>query len=282
MSTIGVIGPGRAGTALALALTQAGHHVFIHGRRGKELPPPLVLSAGAGAPPWLGEVESVLLAVPDAAITPLAAMLAAGGAIGSSHVVLHLSGLLDATALAPLAPAGAALGSFHPLKPFATDPVAAAASLAGVLATVEGDERAVACGLALARDLGMRGERITAAAKPAYHAGAVFASNYPVTLAATAERLFLEAGLSPEAAHAGLAALMRGAAENVARFGAAALTGPIARGDVETVRRHLEVLSAADAALYRAVGRATLTLATLDETTRAKLTALLEGTGREG
>lgn len=282
MSTIGVVGPGRAGTALALALTQAGYRVSIHGRRGKKLPPPLVLSVGAGAPPWLGEVETVLLAVPDAAITPVAATLAAGDGIGSSHVVLHLSGLLDATALAPLRPTGAALGSLHPLKPFATDPEASAATLAGALATVEGDERAVTRGLALAEALGMRGERITAAAKPAYHAAAVFASNYPVTLAATAERLFREAGLSPDAAQVGLAALLRGAAENVARFGAAGLTGPIARGDVDTVRRHLAALSGEDAVLYRVLGRTTLALVTLDAPTRAKLSVLLEGTGSEG
>lgn len=278
MSTIGVIGPGRAGTALALALSHAGYRVRMHGRRGKKVPPPLVLSVGAGAPPWLGEVETVLLAVPDAAVTPVAATLASAGGIGASHVVFHLSGLLDATVLAPLQPTGAALGSFHPLKPFATDPEASAATLAGALATVEGDERAVTRGLALARDLGMRGERITAAAKPAYHAAAVLASNYPVTLAAAADRLFRSAGLSPEAAHAGLAALLRGAADNVARFGPAGLTGPIARGDVETVRRHLAALSGEDAVLYRALGRATLALVTLDAPTRAKLAALLEGT----
>lgn len=259
MSAVGVVGPGRVGTALALALRRLGYDVAIHGRRGKALPPPLSLTWG-DVPPWLAEVSTVLVTVPDPVIADVAERLASSGAIGGGHVVLHCSGLLDRSALAPLDASGAALGSMHPLKSFA-DPVAASESLDGTLAAVEGDERAVARATALATALGMRPHPIRGDRKPVYHAAAVFAANYPVTLLAAAERLCESAGLARDAARAGLGALSRGVVENAMRLGPDALTGPIARGDVETVRRHLAALGGADAALYRALGRATLDLA---------------------
>ncbi|HXE82365.1 MAG TPA: NAD(P)-binding domain-containing protein, partial [Gemmatimonadales bacterium] len=92
---IGLIGPGRAGAGLALALTQAGYTVCLHGRRKKNLPKPLTLTVGDGTKPpqWIGDIEIVVLAVRDDAITPLAASLARAGVITERHVVLHLSGV---------------------------------------------------------------------------------------------------------------------------------------------------------------------------------------------
>lgn len=269
MSAVGIVGPGRVGTALALALQRLGYDVAMHGRRGNAVPPPLSLTWG-DVPPWLAEVSTVLLTVPDAAISEVAAHLAECGAIGGGHVVLHCSGLLDRAALAALDSSGAGLGSMHPLKSFA-DPVTASETLDGTLAAVEGDARAVARATALATALGMRPEPVRADRKPIYHAAAVLASNYPVTLLASAERLLETAGLSADAARAGLGSLARGAVENAARLGANALTGPIARGDAETVRRHLAALSGDDAALYRALGWATLALTAHPPATRRAL-----------
>jgi predicted short-subunit dehydrogenase-like oxidoreductase (DUF2520 family) len=271
---VGVIGAGRAGLSLGLALARAGHMVRIHGRRTQPVPPPLTLTTGA-PPAWLREMDVLLLAVPDDAISELAAALAAHGRTRAGQVVLHLSGALGRDALQALAASGAALGSLHPLQTL-TDPAAAPERLRGAVAAVEGEPQAVEVASGLARDVGLVPVPIPSDQKPRYHAAAVFASNFLVALAGVAQRLFVEAGLPDEVARTGLAALMAGALENLRAGGpAGALTGPVARGDVETIRRHLEVLRKADADLYRALSRAALDLARLDPERRRAIQELL-------
>src|SRR3989449_4624517 len=113
--------------------------------------------------------------------------------------------------------------------------------------------------------------RVAANAKPIYHAGAVFASNYFVVVEAVAQRLLRLAGLSDAEAWQALRPLVAGTFDNLTGQGPlAALTGPVARGDTATLRRHIERLSRDDALLYRALGRAALELARargVDETT---------------
>ncbi len=276
MSAVGIVGPGRAGLGIGLALAQAGHEVRLHGRRGKPVPPPLELSWG-GPPPWLRDVGIVLLAVPDPAIGLAAEALAASDGVTPRHVVLHLSGLVDHTALGALRPSGAALGSLHPLQAI-SEPEAAPQRLVGALAAIEGDERAVAAATALASAIGLHPVVIDPGAKPGYHAGAVVASNYLVVLAALAERLFTRAGLPTAAARQGLAALMRGTVDNVAREGPlGSLTGPIVRGDADAIRQHLATLDPGVARIYRALGRAALELAKLDDAVRRRVERALEG-----
>jgi predicted short-subunit dehydrogenase-like oxidoreductase (DUF2520 family) len=274
---VGVVGPGRAGLGLALALTEAGYGVRLHGRRGKEVPPPLSLSWG-GPPPWLAEVEVVILAVKDDAIADAARDLAAAGGIGGAHTVLHLSGLLDETPLAALRGTGAALGCLHPLQAIAR-PEVAADRLRGAIAALTGDARAVAVGRTLAERLGMRAVEVAPAAKVRYHAAAAIASNYLVVLTAVAERLMLEAGIEPDAAREGVATLMRGTLANAREAGAAALTGPIVRGDVETVRAHLRVLPSELKVIYRSLGHAALALARLEGDVAAKMRRVLDADG---
>lgn len=275
MTAVGLVGPGRAGLGLGLALARAGHAVRLHGRRGKTVPPPLVLSWG-GAPPWLADVEVVVLAVPDGAVAAAAGELAQAPGLAARHVVLHLSGLLDHTVLAPLRPSGVALGSCHPLQALAA-PQAAPERLRGALAVLEGDERAVNAARALARSIGLEPVELPAGGKARYHAGAVVGSNYVVVLAALAERLLVDAGLPAEVAGRGLAALLRGTVENVAREGPlSALTGPIARGDTDAVSRHLAALDRETGRLYRALGRAALELARLDDATRRRVREALD------
>jgi predicted short-subunit dehydrogenase-like oxidoreductase (DUF2520 family) len=273
VTAVGIVGAGRAGLGLALALTDAGWTIRLHGRRGKHVPPPLSLSWG-GPAPWLDQVEVVLLAVRDGAVADAAAELEASGSVQARHVVLHLSGLLDETPLAVLRSTGAALGSFHPLQAIARAEDARE-RLRGAIAALTGDERACEAGADLARTLGMRPVRVPGAGKARYHAAAVIASNYLVVIAAAAEQLMADAGLAPDAARQGIATLMEGTVTNVRAAGRSALTGPIARGDVATVRAHLAVLPADLADLYRALGRATLGLATLEESTHAQMQALL-------
>ena len=261
---IGLIGPGRAGVGLALALAQSGgYSVYLHGRKKKNLPPPLTLTVGDGAtpPPWLGDVDVVILTVRDDAIKPLAESLAKSRSIAARHVVLHLSGVQGQEALGPLVTSRAALGSLHPLQTI-VEPERAPARLKGAWAAVEGMARAVEAGEQIARDLGMRPFRIGTKAKPIYHAGAVFASNYLVVVEAVAQRLLRHAGLSDADAWAALRPLVEGTLENLTRQEPkSALTGPVARGDTATIVRHLESLASDDAKLYRALGRAALELA---------------------
>lgn len=260
---VGVIGPGRAGTGLALAWVRAGHDVRLHGRRAKPVPVPLTLTTGApdAPPPWIDDVQVLICAVPDDAIAPLARALSATGAIRPEQIVLHLSGSLDQRALSALAPCGAALGSLHPLQTL-VEPERAPDHLRGAWAAVEGDPRAIAIAERLAQDIGLHPFRLLPEQKALYHAGAVFASNYFVVVEAVAQRLLERAGLDRNDAWAALAPLVRGTFENLTRGGPeAAITGPVLRGDVATLTRHVEALPDTERLLYRELGRVVLDLA---------------------
>jgi predicted short-subunit dehydrogenase-like oxidoreductase (DUF2520 family) len=162
----------------------------------------------------------VLLAVPDSEIAAAAAAIAPGRLVG------HLSG---ATTLAPLAPHEAF--SLHPLMTV----TGAQTRFAGATAAVAGStDRALATARALAERLGMRAIEVADADRAAYHAAASVAANFLVALEAAAERLAATTGID----RAALAPLARAALDNWADLGPErALTGPIARGDHETVER---------------------------------------------
>lgn len=276
---MGIIGPGRAGLGLALALRRARLKVAgVHGRHDRPMPAGLRLTLGP-VPPWLSAVGIVVLAVRDDALGALVSDLARSGGVGRGHVVLHLSGALTRSVLAPLADAGASTGSMHPLMSVSLEPAQAARHFRGATFFLEGDLEAVGVADALVRRLGGVPLTLAPEAKPLYHAGAVFASNYVVTMLAEALRLLESAGIGRAAALDALLPLARATLDNVAAAGpAGALTGPIARGDAATAHRHLSALTHRDAELYRAVGRETLRLAReagLDETRAARLEEIL-------
>lgn len=202
-SRVAVIGRGRLGGALTRALTRAG--VSVEGPLGRG-------ADGAGA-------DVVLLCVPDGEIAAAAAAVTPGPLVG------HCSG---ATTLAPLA-AHEAL-SLHPLMTVPSPE----ADLAGAPCAVAGaTDRALAAATDLALAAGMRPVAIADEDRAAYHAAASVASNFLVTLEAFAERLAATAGADRDL----LVPLVRQTVENWSRDGAAALTGPIARGDEATVAR---------------------------------------------
>lgn len=277
--SVAIVGAGRMGQGLAVALGGAGHPIALISRSIHPVIPPLRLFDGP-RDRALRDASAVLLAVPDRAITPLAEELAAEGSIGSRHTVLHLSGLLDREALHPLAGTGAALGSLHPLQSV-SDPATASERFAGAYAGVEGDDRALSVAEALAASLRMTPVRIPRGAKAAYHAGATFAANYTTALVAVAERLALAAGIPAEVARRLYLPLIRGAAANLEAGPAAALTGPVRRGDVETVVAHLAALGPEDRTLYLLLGREALRLAReagLPPETAARMAAALNET----
>jgi predicted short-subunit dehydrogenase-like oxidoreductase (DUF2520 family) len=268
---VAIIGAGRAGRALALALTRAAVPVHVCVRRPTALPSPLECSLG----PWnevLGQSDVVLLAVPDDAIGDVATAIR--DAALTQAVVLHVSGLRDRSALAALEGRAKGLGSFHPLQTLAGDSEAAG-RLRAAYAVLEGDAAAVEAGHGLASALGMEALVIEAAQKPRYHAAAVIASNYTVTLMAVAAKLAREAGVPAEAASRIFLPLLAGTVKNLELLGpASALTGPIRRGDVGSIDAHLAALSGDDRRLYAVLGLSAVALAVeagLDETRAEEL-----------
>jgi predicted short-subunit dehydrogenase-like oxidoreductase (DUF2520 family) len=257
--TVAIIGPGRMGQGLGLALTRAGREVILFGRTPRTLVPPLTLHQGDRVTAVRG-AGLVLIATPDDTISRVATGLRQDRSIEAHHIVLHLSGLLDRRALGALDSTGAALGSFHPLQSVA-DPSLAPEQLAGSYAGIEGDERALQAGYGLATTLSMIPVRLPIEAKPLYHAGAVVAANYTVVLANLAEQLARSAGLPWETASKLYLPLISGTLANLESGTATALTGPVRRGDLETIRAHLAVLSREQRRLYGILGLAALRLA---------------------
>ena len=254
-----VLGAGRAGLALARGLRDGGISVVgVHGRHASDGVTAGALTAG------LRGATVVLVAVRDAQLDAALEELAA--ALPRAAIVLHLSGATEPRTLAALRSAGHACGTFHPLVPL-TPGSDVAALLRGAWVGIDGDASAMAMAERLATAVGARVLRIPAGEKARYHAAAVLASNYPVVLAALAERLMRDAGVEGESARGAITALIAGAVSNLrgvtdGRPLASVLTGPIVRGDHEIVRRHLDALASDPllAEVYRSLAEATAAL----------------------
>lgn len=208
--------------------------------------------------------DILLLTVPDDAIARVCGDLVAAGAIRTGAIVAHCSGALGGDALAAAQRRGCAVGSLHPLQTF-PNLDASIRAIPGSHFFIEGDPRAAAALLQLAKAVGGRPVRIAPEAKTLYHAAACVASNYLVALVDAALAIGEAAGIAPRKLLPALAPLLRATVENVLAFGPErALTGPIARGDTRTVARHLASLRRADpelARLYSALARRTEDLA---------------------
>ncbi len=255
-----IIGAGRMGQGLGLALQRRGYAAVLVARSARSVPPPLVLQVGDPGK-VTPQAEVILIATPDDAIASVAEELAREGAVGRDQVVLHLSGLLDRTALAALDDSTAGLGSFHPLQTVA-EPATAAERLKGAYVGIEGDHRALEAAERLAKTLRMLPITLSAAAKPAYHAGATMVANYAAALVGIAERLAVGAGVPIEIAQKIYLPLLNGAAQNITTLGAVrSLTGPVRRGDLRTIEAHLAALAEGDRIVYRSLGLAALDLA---------------------
>lgn len=261
-----VLGAGRAGLGLARALraSEAGEGravevVGVHGRRHPGGPDGVTVGP---IPPAIERATVVLVTVRDAQIDDALRELA-GAPLAAGAVVLHASGSAEPAALATVRARGHPAGTFHPLVPLA-DPARAAALLRGAWIGIDGDDRARACARTLAQALGAQTLEIPPGEKARYHAAAVIASNFPAVLLALGERVLADTGLPPEVAQRALHPLFQAAAENLrSQPGAQALTGPIVRGDVETIGRHLAALATDPEALavYRALSIPALDLA---------------------
>jgi predicted short-subunit dehydrogenase-like oxidoreductase (DUF2520 family) len=272
---VAILGAGRLGTSLALALREAGADIRV---LTDAMESPLLRAKREFGLPTSPSVREVVkaganvlcLTVPDGALAAaaleLGTLLARENAEGRSaaRAVLHTSGATSVAVLAPCAQAGAVTLSLHPLQTF-SDPRAGAKRLSGAaIAVTPGPGGGWELGELLARSVGGRPFLLREEDRVLYHAAACVASNYLVSLEYAAEDLFCRAGMSREDALPAFLPLVQGAVDNLAERGAvAALTGPLSRGDVDTVTAHLlelAVKAPEQLPLYRTMGLATLDL----------------------
>ena len=270
-----IIGPGHVGRGLSRAFRASGVQLIgLHGKRASGV------STSTGAfPPELSGANVVIVAVRDSQLdTAIEELIAAASSreLAPGTVVLHTSAIADPEGLASLRAKGFAAGTFHPLVPF-TDPDAAADLLRRGWIGVDGDNAAVNASRRLAGQIGARTLDIPAGKKAAYHAAAVISSNFPVVLASVASRVLRDCGVPEGSALQAVESLMSGALSNMKQaMPDDALTGPIIRGDTETVGKHLRVLkNHGDArGVYRALSSAAVNIAQRRGTDPKKLAAL--------
>lgn len=263
--SIGLIGAGKVGTALARLWHRRGYQISAiysrtesHARALAEL----VEAQAVSTPEKVAAASDLtLLTVPDDAILPLAAAIAEASSRLDGKGVIHTSGAHDAGVLAVLKEKGASVGSLHPAFPFAN--AATERGLAGVTFALEAEDVGLREWLLeLVSALDGYALAIPAGSKGLYHAALVIASNYTVTLYALAERLLMVLGTERGVADAALNPLVAATVENLRARGIPdALTGPLVRADVGTVEAHLQALEAVDgqaAAVYRLLARLSL------------------------
>ena len=265
---IGVVGAGRVGAVLAAALRSTGHEVVAaagesdasRGRIRALLPGVTVAKPTDVA----RSCDLLLLTVPDDMLSNVVTMLSASGAVRADQVVVHTSGRHGLAVLEPARQVGARTIAMHPAMTFtgtAVDLPRLRGCVFGV--TAEGTDRALA--ESLVADLGGRRMWVPEERRTLYHAGLAHGANHLVTLVAEAMEILSAAGAEDPAAT--LRPLLTAALDNALEVGDAALTGPIVRGDVETVRAHVaDLLANAPQTLpsYVAMAHATLDRAVTD------------------
>lgn len=262
---LNIVGAGKVGRVLGRLFASSGAFTLqdVLSRSGASAHGAVGFMGAGHAAAGLDQMRPAqvwMLAVSDDQIGPVCASLADAGMLDGA-VVFHCSGAKPSSVLqAP----GAFVASVHPVRSFA-DPAQVAAGFAGTFCGIEGDPQALAMLQPALERIGARPVPIDAAAKTVYHAASVFASNYLVTVIDAALRAYRAAGIPDEVARQLAAPLATETLANVLRIGPeAALTGPIARGDVDTVARQQDALDQWDCGagdLYRALAQATFTLA---------------------
>ncbi len=265
---MGVVGAGRVGAVLAAAFRSAGHEVVAtagesdasRGRIEALLP-----GVEVAKPTDVARAcDLLLLTVPDDMLSNVVTMLAASGAIREGQVVVHTSGRHGLAVLEPARAVGARAIALHPAMTF-TGTAVDLPRLSGCVFGVTAEETDRVLSESLVADLGGRAMWVPEASRTLYHAGLAHGANHLVTLVTEAMEILSAAGAVDPAAT--LRPLLTAALDNALEHGDAALTGPIVRGDVETVRAHLADL-AGDApqtlASYVTMARATLDRAVTD------------------
>ena len=286
---VAIIGAGVLGTSMGILMRRAGYDIVAvcsPNRRSAQVASSLIGAGevvGDNAMAALG-ADLILLAVPDRAIASVAIEVSAGGAMRRGAVVAHCAGGLPSAVMSGVRAAGGHRGAIHPLQSFA-DVDTAVQMLPETFFFLEGDDEAVDVLRSVVIALDGRPVHIDGKSKALYHAGAAAASNFLVTLVNYAVTLLFRAGVPRDAGLAALLPLIKGTVANLEAVGLPdALTGPIARGDLGTVKRHLRALESMPgdfARLYRLMARKTIDLGvkkgSLAEEDAQHLFDLLEG-----
>jgi predicted short-subunit dehydrogenase-like oxidoreductase (DUF2520 family) len=263
---IAIVGAGNLGSALAVSLHRAGYEIdaIISRKRRTSWTKVRKLAAEVGSQAVDGipksiRAEVIWSCVPDSEIARIAAAFARESEwtknIWKKKIALHSSGALTSDELAALREKGAAVASVHPLMTFVRG---SRPSLAGVPFAIEGDLPAVRAARRIIKDLGGHAYPIRKADKAAYHAWGMFASPLFTALLVTAEQVASAAGVHRQSARRRMISILLQTLANYASFNAKdAFSGPIIRGDVETMKRHLRVLRKVPAAreVYLALAR---------------------------
>ncbi len=277
--SIAIVGPGNLAAALSLALRRAGYRISEVVSR--DLPDSrararaLARKLGARPATYAGAdlaADVVWLCVTDDAIAPCARALARARN-WKGKFALHSSGALTSDQLASLHRRGAAVAALHPMMTFVRG---ASPSMKGVPFAVEGDPAAVAVARRIARDLGGNVFPIQKRNKTLYHAFGAFSSPLMIATLAMAEQVARAAGVPSASVRSAMLPITRRTFDNFLRGGtAAAFSGPINRGDVRTVARHLRALRKVRGAREIYVALARSVLDTLPVKNRANLRKLL-------
>jgi predicted short-subunit dehydrogenase-like oxidoreductase (DUF2520 family) len=270
-----IIGPGHVGRGLFRAFRASGVEVVgLHGKR----PSGVATSTGA-LPREMATANVVIACVRDPQLdeTIDEVIAAAGdGRIARGTVILHTSAIAEPAGLGKLNRSGYPGGTFHPLVPF-SDPEISAELLRKGWIGIDGENEARNASRRLAGHIGARTLDIPPGKKPAYHAAAVISSNFPVVLASVAGHLLHDIGVPDSSAYQAVESLMSGALANMKQaLPDDALTGPIVRGDIETVGKHLRALEKHGSALdvYRALSAAAVEIARHRGVDQKKLAAV--------
>jgi predicted short-subunit dehydrogenase-like oxidoreductase (DUF2520 family) len=287
---LSIIGAGRVGQSLGRLGREAGYEiadVVCRSRRSALIARRFI---GAGTPqaasggPLQG-ANVILIATPDGRIGEAAQLILHSLRPTGRGVVLHTSGAVSSEALAALREADFAVGSCHPLQTFES-PQRALTLVPQSYFCIEGDPRAVRMARSLVRRIGARSFEIPTAMKPLYHAAAVMASGGVTALVSTSLQALQHCGLDEAQARRVLMPLTEATLANVRALGPRrALTGPVRRGDVGTVKHNLEALAAIDGdglAVYQLLAAHSLSLveSQLDRDVVEALQALLTVCGR--
>ena len=268
-SEVSIIGTGRLGTTLAVALAGRGYSIRSlvartaqSARKAARLLDAEVQVLAATQLRTLIDADLFLITVPDDQIPQVASELSRLNA-DRKVTALHTSGALSSDVLAPLRKKGWHTGSIHPLMSVS----GSNDSLRGAFWSVEGDRSALRIGKEIVRDLEGKSFSIRSEDKPLYHAAAVMVSGNVVALFDVALELLAECGLNRKKAHAILLPLIASTVRNLeTKTPEASLTGTFSRGDVATVKRHLAAMRNPEVrSLYSMLGKRSLNLANLNK-----------------
>jgi predicted short-subunit dehydrogenase-like oxidoreductase (DUF2520 family) len=250
---VAILGPGKVGTAVGFLLRMADYRIVsVAGRSDESARKALPYTGGTAfalVAEAAAQADCILITTPDDAIRTVCETISKE-AIGPGSKVIHMSGAGGLDLLESARQAGASVGSIHPIQSFA-DVRGAINTIPGSAFGITVDESIRDWAVQFVGDLGGRPFFVSEADKPLYHAAACMASNYLVTLMHTVETLYGTLGFGREEAVRAFWPLVKGSLANIEAKGTVqSLTGPIARGDVGTIEKHLRVLSEKTPDLY--------------------------------